>query len=84
MSDCSADEISRLRRENDYLRALCGNSDKACVYCGLGAEEQGRCAHGFPGCARGDDQMLCREVGAAMERDALRALVLMGLAVVEG
>src|SRR5882724_7704930 len=65
-------ERDRLQRENDFLRALVGNSDKACVYCGLGAESQGQCVLGFPGCSRGDDQMLCREVGVAIERDELK------------
>lgn len=64
-----------LSKENDFLRAVTGNSDKACVYCGLGADEQGKCASGFPGCARTDDQQLCRELGVAMERDALAARV---------
>ena len=35
----------------------------------------GKCERGFPGCARADDQMLCREVGVAIERDALLARV---------
>jgi hypothetical protein len=60
-----------LRKENDFLRAHSGTSAKACVYCGLGANEQGKCASGFPGCDRADDQMLCREAGVAMERDEL-------------
>jgi hypothetical protein len=59
------DEYERVKRENDFLRALVGNSDKACVYCGLGADEQAKCVMGFPGCARGDDQMLCRNFGDA-------------------
>lgn len=67
--------VAELSKENDFLRAVVGNSDKACVYCGLGADEQGKCASGFPGCSRGDDQMLCREVGVALERDELRAEV---------
>lgn len=84
---CAEDEavekrINQLKRENDFLRALVGNSDKSCVYCGLGAEEQGQCKLGFPGCSRGDDQMLCREVGVAMERDELKKLVIKGYAVV--
>jgi hypothetical protein len=75
--------VAALTKENDFLRAYTGNSDKACVYCGLGAEEQGQCVLGFPGCSRGDDQMLCREVGVGLERDDLRKLVAKGLAVVE-
>ena len=52
-------EVERLKKENDFLRAYVGNSDKACVYCGLGADEQGQCERGFPGCSRADDQLLC-------------------------
>jgi len=48
-----------LEAENDYLRAQVGHSEKDCNYCGLGKLEQGKCANGFPGCARMDDQMLC-------------------------
>ena len=66
-------EVARLTAENDWLRAYTGQSAKACIYCGLGADEQGKCNRGFPGCARADDQMLCREVEVAMERDELRA-----------
>lgn len=68
-------EVERLTKENDWLRAYTAQSAKACVYCGLGADEMGKCERGFPGCARADDQMLCREVGVAMERDALLARV---------
>ena len=68
-------EVARLTAENDWLRAYTGQSAKACIYCGLGADEQGKCNRGFPGCARADDQMLCREVEVAMERDELRAEV---------
>lgn len=71
-----AAEVARLTKENDWLRAYTGQSAKACVYCGLGADEMGKCERGFPGCARADDQMLCREVGVALERDELRADVL--------
>ena len=68
-------EVARLTAENDWLRAYTGQSAKACIYCGLGADEQGECNRGFPGCARADDQMLCREVEVAMERDELLARV---------
>lgn len=73
--DVLKDEVARLTAENDWLRAYTAQSAKACVYCGLGADEQGECNRGFPGCARADDQMLCREVEVAMERDELRAEV---------
>lgn len=59
------DKYEAVKKENDFLRAVVGNSDKACVYCGLGAENQGQCVSGFPGCARGDDQSLCRNFGDA-------------------
>lgn len=58
--DTIRDELRRLRAENDTLRGLLGNSSKDCVYCGLPAAEQAKCAHGFPGCPRGDDQMLSK------------------------
>jgi hypothetical protein len=73
MLSVAADQIARLMRENDFLRAVTGNSAKECVYCGLGAENQGQCQLGFPGCSRADDQMLCREAAVAYERDCLRA-----------
>ena len=66
-------ERGETRKENEWLRAYTGQSAKACVYCGLGADEQAQCERGFPGCARGDDQMLCPEVGVAIERDEARA-----------
>lgn len=50
--------IADLARENDRLCALLGSSAKDCMYCGLPATEQAKCARGFPGCARADDQML--------------------------
>lgn len=80
------DEYERVKRENDFLRALVGNSDKSCVYCGLGAENQAQCERGFPGCARGDDQVLCKNFGDAaalhdMEKEA--ALARMQLQLTE-
>src|SRR3990167_773928 len=51
-------ELTGLRKENDTLRGLLGNSAKDCQYCGLPAAEQGRCKQGFPGCSRADDQQL--------------------------
>jgi hypothetical protein len=74
--------VAALTKENDFLRAYTGNSAKACVYCGLGAEEQYLCKAGFPGCSRADDQMLCREAAVGYERDELRKLVRKGLDVV--
>jgi hypothetical protein len=72
MLEIAADQLAQTQsdlkqraRENDFLRALVGNSDKACLYCGLGAENQAQCERGFPGCARADDQMLCRNFGDA-------------------
>jgi hypothetical protein len=73
--DAALAEVGRLSRENDFLRARAGNDAKSCAYCGLGADEQGKCELGFPGCSRADDQSLCREVGVAMERDTLRTEV---------
>src|SRR3972149_3352988 len=53
-----AAELTELRKENNTLRGLLGNSAKDCQYCGLPAAEQGRCKSGFPGCSRADDQQL--------------------------
>lgn len=58
------EELKRLRKENDTLRALLGNSAKPCVYCGLPAEDQAKCPSGFPGCSRADDQMLSQHFAA--------------------
>jgi len=68
-------DLSQRIRENDYLRAIVGNSDKACIYCGLGADEQAKCERGFPGCARGDDQMLCRNFGDAAALHDVEAML---------
>ena len=63
-------ESARLQRENDTLRGLLGNSAKPCAYCGLAAEDQAKCAHGFPGCMRADDQILSKHFadGYALEQ----------------
>lgn len=47
-----------LRRENDVLRGLLGNSALPCAHCGLPAADWGKCQYGFPGCARTDDASL--------------------------
>lgn len=60
MSEEEAKTLKELGEENDRLRALLGNSALPCVYCGLPADQQSECARGFPGCARGDDQMLSK------------------------
>lgn len=73
MTEYTPDQIAQLTRENDFLRAVIGNSAKECMYCGLGAEDQARCQSGFPGCDRADDQMLCRNAAVGYERDCLRA-----------
>lgn len=70
-------EVERLREENDKLRAKLGNSPEPCAYCGIPADKLLECRHGFPGCPRADDMMLCGHFGAAMEaaevREALAA-----------
>lgn len=79
LSQCAQldSDLKQRTRENDYLRALVGNSDKSCIYCGLGSEDQGKCAFGFPGCSRADDQMLCRNFGdAAALHDVATKLAL--------
>lgn len=54
-----ADELERLRAENDFMRLRLAESDKACVYCDLPASDAAKCASGFPGCARADDLYAC-------------------------
>lgn len=85
----AADEIDRLtaalaserearqkaEAENTRLRAALAQSDQPCAYCSLPAVEWAKCALGFPGCDRADDAMGCPELGAALERDDLRARV---------
>lgn len=85
----AADEIDRLtaalaserearqkaEAENTRLRAALAQSDQPCAYCSLPADEWAKCASGFPGCDRADDAMGCPELGAALERDTLRARV---------
>jgi hypothetical protein len=53
-----------LEAENNTLRGLLGNSAHPCTYCGLPAADQAKCARGFPGCARADDQMLSAHFAA--------------------
>jgi hypothetical protein len=48
-------ELERLRRENNCMRKLIADSNMDCVYCGLSRADMGKCASGFPGCARADD-----------------------------
>lgn len=68
-------ERDEARKENDTLRGLLGNSAKPCVYCGLPAEDQAKCAHGFPGCARSDDQMLSKHFAAGYHAEVAEARV---------
>ena len=60
-------EIHRLATENDKLHAITANSNLDCIYCSLPKTEWNACAHGFPGCARADDAMLCPHIGAEFE-----------------
>ncbi len=55
--DTAQAERDRLSKENDHMRGLLSHGSDPCIYCGLRASEMGRCARGFPGCARGDDMM---------------------------
>lgn len=43
--------------ENDRLRELLASSDADCAYCNLPWAEWSKCASGWPGCARSDDQI---------------------------
>lgn len=65
-------EFLKIMEENVILRGLLGNSSKDCPYCGLPAKDQGRCAYGFPGCPRADDQSLGEYFVAGYERDMLK------------
>lgn len=47
--------LAEARSENDTMRGLLANSALDCVYCGLPVADIGKCASGFPGCARADD-----------------------------
>ena len=67
------EEIGRLKKENDTLRGLLGNSAKPCPYCGLAAEDQAKCASGFPGCARADDQQLSSHFADAYRAERAEA-----------
>ena len=62
-------ERDAARKENDTLRGIIANADILCMYCGLSKSEQGKCASGFPGCARADDMMSAPDFG----NDALLA-----------
>ena len=62
-------EVRSLAKENDRLRAMLANSQQACIYCDLAQTEWNKCEHGFPGCARADDAMLCPHVGACLKAE---------------
>ena len=65
----NAQTEAALRAENDHLRASLANGPGPCPYCALPKEQWQECRRGFPGCARGDDAMLCPHVGAALAND---------------
>lgn len=80
----------QVEAENNVLRGLLGNSAKPCPYCGLAAEDQAKCAKGFPGCDRADDQQLSKHFAdgyradqAEAEIERLRKLCAIGLAMAE-
>lgn len=50
-----ADELDRLKKENDAMRHVIAASGLGCIYCGLSANKIAECRHGFPGCSRADD-----------------------------
>lgn len=58
---------AELAKENNHMRASLATYGGPCIYCNLPKEEWGKCAAGFPGCARADDANLCPEFGAMME-----------------
>lgn len=48
-----------LLKENDTLRGIIAASNLPCLYCGLSKADMVKCSHGFPGCGRADDLMVC-------------------------
>lgn len=66
----SAEGVNALSIENNTLRKVIADSDLACIYCGLAKAQLAECAHGFPGCGRGDDMLweppanVCKTLGA--------------------
>lgn len=68
-SELAKKQLADLKRENDHMRAAIANGPGPCAYCGLTREQWSQCKSGFPGCARGDDAMLCPNVGALLEAD---------------
>lgn len=60
-------ELAEVRIENTRIRAALAVSKDPCIYCQLPAADIGKCAAGFPGCARADDISGCPEFGAAMQ-----------------
>ena len=50
--------IAVLQEDNNKLRNFIAQSPLPCIYCGLVAEDMGRCASGSPGCGRADDLLL--------------------------
>jgi len=63
------DYVSVPIKEFESLKALVANGGGPCLYCALPKSEWSKCARGFPGCARGDDALLCQHVGVSMEAD---------------
>ena len=68
-SELSKKQLADLRRENYRMRASLANGPGPCGYCDLPKERWHECRSGFPGCARGDDAMLCPHVRASLEND---------------
>jgi hypothetical protein len=73
-------QVAELASENTRLRAALAVSKDPCVYCSLPKAEWEKCAHGFPGCGRADDAVGCPELGAALERDALKVQLAEAIA----
>lgn len=72
-SELARKQLADLKRENDHMRAALANGPGPCAYCDLPREDWSKCDRGFPGCARGDDAVLCPHVGAGMDEARLRA-----------
>ena len=53
---------AEVRAENDKLRGLLAWGTDPCIYCGQRASDMGKCASGFPGCARSDDMQCAWEL----------------------
>lgn len=59
------DALNKAIREPSKQRflTLLANLPVDCIYCSLSVQDWPKCERGFPGCARGDDAMMCSHLG---------------------